>query len=225
MSRFGKWLATAVCVAALVQVSQAGLSVGGKLWMVSFDDSAGADSAFMFGPKADLSGDTFWLSGMFLFGKADASDGSGETLDMQDGEALVGMSLSLLDIGVGVRDTTWKFSYAGSSYGDLTIWGPMAYIGAGGFFGESPVGWYIGASYMFFDLGDLRDQQDALDEMDVSQDVTGEHYNVEAGLSLALDRFSATLGYRQKTFVNWDGSNGMPDLSQKGIAASASFSF
>jgi hypothetical protein len=215
-----RWLAAVVCVLGLAMTAQAGLSVGGKLWYVSFGDDE-LDSAILIGPKLEISGETFWLSGMFLFGSAEVSEGGvTEDIDLQDGEALIGASFQLLDIGVGIRDTTLRFRGD-----DMTIWGPMAYIGLGGPFGETPFGWYIGGSYMFMDLGDLKDLQDDIEEMGGDADITGEHYNIEGGVSFGMERFQATLGYRMKKFLNWDDKDENGDLTQSGLAASASFTF
>jgi hypothetical protein len=231
MSRTVRWLAAALCAVGLVQAAEAGFGIGGKLWMIGFDKSTGLDDTIMFGPKAEWDGETFWLSGMFLFGsaKSEYTEEYGgytytykETMDLQDGEVVFGASFSFIDIGVGLRNTTWSFKEEdGTKYDSLTIWGPMVYIGAGSSFGESPLGWYAGVSYMFLDLGDLTDETDE----DGRSIDTGEHYNVELGLSLALDRFSATAGYRQKTFLNYDGDKDTLDLTQKGVAISASFNF
>jgi len=206
----------------MVTAAQAGLSVGGKLWYVSFGDDA-VDSALMIGPKADLSGENVWLSGMFLFGSTEAG---GEDIDQQDGEVLVGLTLSLFDIGVGLRDTTWKEGLrVGGQTEDMTIWGPMAYVGMGNSFGDSPIGWYAGASYMFMDMGDLKDAQDDLKSMGINEDITGEHYNIEVGLSFSAEHFQATVGYRIKKFINYNNKEELGDATQSGLAASASFLF
>jgi hypothetical protein len=222
MNRTVRWMAAALCAVGLVQAAEAEFSVGGKLWMVNFDDAVGLDSTIMFGPKIDLSGETFWLSGSFLFGSADSNEpyyGVDESTDMQDGEVLLGMSFSFIDVGLGFRDTTFGYKEKGKTADKLTIWGPMVYVGTGSMFGESPLGWYVGASFMFLDLGDLSDVQDVLDSAQVNEKVTGEHYNIEVGLSATFEHFSATAGYRYKAFLNFD------DDTQSGIAVSASFIF
>jgi hypothetical protein len=218
--KFVRQFVAAVCVLGLVTAAQAGVSLGAKAWYVSFGDDD-LDNAILIGPKVDLSGETFWLSGMFLFGSTEVSEGGmTEDVDLQDGEALIGATFQLLDIGVGIRDTTLRFRGE-----DMTIWGPMAYIGLGNTFGESPIGWYVGGSYMFMDMGDLKDAQDEIDDAGGDLDVTGEHYNIEAGLSFSAERFQATVGYRIKKFLNWDGEGETGDLTQSGVAASASIVF
>lgn len=236
MARFGRFLAAAFCVAVLAQSSQAGFSIGGKMWAVMFDESTGADDAVVLGPKAEWDYDMFWVSGMFLVGEAKASNGSDQSLDMQDAEIVAGVSFRFVDFGVGIRSTTWQSLTAGTygyERGETTIWGPMLYIGAGDKIGNLPLGWYAGASYMFLDMGDLSDAQDRIEDAGWDADVTGEHYNIEAGVSYSYKKFSATLGYRYKAFRNWTGGYKyvdytyypVPDWTQQGIALSASYNF
>ena len=229
MNRTVRWVAAAVCAIGLVQAAEAGFSLGGKLWYVQFEDKS-VDSTFMAGPKAEYSSGDFWVSGMFLVGKTKVSgqvpaqyydpyygyytvnqDVSFD-VNFQDAEVVGGMSFSVVDVGVGMRHSTWTFKGAGGEE-NVRIYGPMAYAGAGAPFGKSPIGWYAGASFMFLDLGNMKD---------VAGD-SGEHYNVEGGLSFAANRLQFTLGYRIKKFTKYDSKDN--DLTQSGPAASGVFTF
>jgi hypothetical protein len=213
--KLAKGLLAGILVMSLAVSAQAGLSAGGKLWYAVFD-ADGAESALMLGPTLSIGGDTMWLSGMYLKGSLDEEGGS---IDFADSEVDLGFSLDTLDIGVGVRYSEWTSKFGGSAQ-DIAIWGPMGYLGLGNSFGESALGWYIGASYMFMDLGDAADYEDKYD----IKDATFEHFNAEAGLSFSAARIQATLGYRMKHYINYsDEQSG--DFGHKGVAASASFVF
>jgi hypothetical protein len=177
----------------------------------------------MLGPTLSLSGDTMWLSAMYMMGTLKSQDSDmGVDMDIADSEAVLGFSLDILDIGVGARYSTWT----DKSGDELKILGPMAYVGLGNTFGESALGWYVGASYMFMDLGDAKDLQDEIDAAGINADVTFEHFNVEAGLSFSQERLQATLGYRMKYYLNWnEASDYTADIGHSGVAASASFVF
>ena len=224
-----RWLTAVVCAASLVQAAEAGFSLGGKLWYVQFSDETVSD-AFMIGPKAEFSSGDFWISGMFLVGKTDVSgqvpvqyydpyygyytvnqDVSFD-INLQDAEIVGGMSFSMFDVGVGMRSTTWTFQGEGGKT-DVNIFGPMVYAGAGATFGDSPLGWYAGASFMFLDLGNMKDNFGD----------SGEHFNIEGGLSFSVKKVQFTAGYRMKRFLKHDSKD--DDLTQSGLAASGVFTF
>lgn len=186
-------------------------SIAGKVWYA--DSGLLEESTLMYGATASLGlGEELWLSGMFLMGTYDDVAGTGEDWESADGELMLGYSFSILDIGIGARYSLWTFR--SSDFEDeINIFGPMAYIGLGDSLGESPLGWYIGGSYMFKDLGDAYENDDYRD--------TFEHYNIEGGLSLFLEPVTATLGYRYKEYVNFDDI----ELNFSGVAASLGFGF
>ena len=66
--------------------------------------------------------------------------------------------------------------------------GPMIHGAAGTAFGDSPLGWYIGFSYMFHNLTQEEDESDC------------KHYNAEGGLFYSGGRCGATAGYRYKKY-------------------------
>jgi hypothetical protein len=184
-------------------------SIAAKAWYVDTDGAE--DPALFYGGTASLSlSDNLWISGMYLMGSFNDLLGAGVDLDSADGELLLGYTAKILDIGIGGRYSRWSVVNAGDSISDLDIWGPMVYVGLGNSFGDSILGWYVGGSYMFKDLGDADD----------ANIPTFEHYNVEGGLFLAIDALSATVGYRYKA---WTDSAYDRDFS--GVAASLGFGF
>ncbi len=184
-------------------------SIAAKVWYAEMEEID--DSTLMYGGTVSLSlGETAWLSGMVLLGTYDDVWGSGVDYDSADAEIVFGLSFGILDVGIGARYSLWTLSDAWGNEEELTIFGPMAYIGAGDLIGDSPIGWYIGASYMFKDFGDA-DDYDWVDGF--------EHYNIEGGLYLALDPLMATVGYRIKEYVEYD------DSVFKGVTASIGFGF
>jgi hypothetical protein len=191
--------------------ASASISIGGKAWYAEVNDDT-VDPALLVGPTLSIDlGDTFWVSGMYLFGSYDSKVGDA-SVDSDDAEGVFGMSISIFDLGVGARYSTWKYGD-----GNLDYWGPMAYAGVGDTFGESPIGWYVAGSYMFYDLGEARDAKD-----DSGLDVpTFEHYNIEGGLFLTTEHFGATLGYRYKAFTD----SALSDVDFSGVAVSASLVF
>jgi hypothetical protein len=214
MKRMMRWFAVVVCAAGLAGVANAGagMEVGAKLWYVMFDDSTGIGDTVMGGPKFQWSspGGAFWASllGMVGQGTFDTTD---DNITLVDGELMLGFSLPWIDVGGGLRYTTWEFT-GGDSF---NIYGPMVYVGTGTTFGRSPVGWYLGGSIMVLDLGDIEDQGGE----------TGEHFNVEAGLFFAKKHVGATLGFRYKGFLSYNDANETADLTQMGPALSAVVKF
>ncbi len=188
----------------MVMSASAGMQVGAKVWMVDTEyqhpgfEKQEADGLAV-GPTVSFDlGESFWLSAMWLVGEEDWGEGGEGTT--QDAEAVLALALDWFDIGVGFRYSEDEDLTDGAKF---RKYGPMAYLGAGNSFGDSPLGWYAGASWMFADLNDDWDW--------------GEHYNVEAGLSFYLDPLSATVGYRVKD--HYDSDN---DLTYKGVTASLS---
>ncbi len=183
-------------------------SIAGKIW---YADLTGNDAALLYGGSMSLSlGETLWLSGLFLTGTYEDIDGVvGIDYDTKDAEIILGLTFNILDIGIGARYSEWTFT-DGVDEVDLAIFGPMAYVGIGDLIGDLPFGWYVGASYVFKDLGDA-DDYDFIDNF--------EHYNIEGGLSMSFDPLTATLGYRVKKYVNYS------DLTFKGVTASLGFGF
>jgi len=206
-------------VAALV-VSMAGVasasSIGAKLWYAEADGVE--DPAMHYGVTGSLSlGGDLWISAMYLMGTFDnvgatpARSGvaaySGASVDTVDGEVVLGYTANIVDVGLGARYSEWTIGDATES---LAIFGPMVYIGLGNSFGESPLGWYVGGSYMFKDFGDAYDE---------NAEDTFEHYNIEGGLFLSIEALVATVGYRVKDYVNFD------DSAFSGVAGSVGFGF
>lgn len=206
------------------------------------DNQMKLDNVALVGPKFELTfpESPFWVSGMLLYGSTEG-DIEGPVVDswgsqvgsvdgsfdftLTDAELLAGYSYNVIDVGIGVRHTTWEAAklnynmvFVDGSWiaetlpdSELTIFGPVVYLGAGSQFGDSPMGWYAGGSFMFIDLGDEED---------------GEHFNIEAGIFFSKGHISATGGYRMKKFLNYDDSNSEDgDTSQSGLAVSASFAF
>ena len=204
----GRVVVVGLLLSVLMVVSAtAGMTVGAKVWVVdeSYQFDGGAEhtaDGVAIGPviSVDL-GDTFWLSASWLIGDNEWEDGADETV--QDAEIVLAMSLDWFDLGVGFRYSEDEDLVTAANY---RKYGPMAYVGVGNSFGDSPIGWYAAASWMFVDLNDDWEW--------------GEHYNAEGGLSLYLDPFSATVGYRYKS--HYDSDN---DLVYQGVTASASMSF
>ena len=183
-------------------------SIAAKVWYADANELE--DPALHYGLTGSLGlGESMWISGMFLTGTFD--DGLGTDIDVEstDAEIILGGTYDMLDFGVGMRYSQWTFG--DSAVNDEFIYGgPTVYLGLGNTIGDTPVGWYVGGTYMFFDLGDAYDDD---------WEDTYEHWNVEGGLFLAMGSVSATIGYRYKDFVNYD------DSEIAGIAGSLGFGF
>jgi len=197
-----------ILVAALV-MSIAGAasasSVVGKVWYA--EASTIDEAALLYGGACSLSlSESLWLSASYLMGTYDDFD-----IDTKDGEIVLGYTANIVDFGIGGRITSW--SATDDADDDFLIFGPMVYVGLGNTIGDLPLGWYVGGSYMFLDLGDAYDEDD-------DSIPTFEHYNVEGGLFLALGQLSATCGYRYKEYTDSD-----IDLDFSGIVASAGIGF
>jgi len=187
---------------------QAELSVGAKAWYADVEEAD--NPAFMVGPVMCVDLDRgFWISGTYLWGRYAFSDGT-KDLDTADAEVVLGYTASVVDVGLGARYALWR-DPGSEAGGEFKIWGPMAYVGVADTFGDSAVGWYAAASWMFKDFGDARDLEHDLDV----DGLTFEHWNAEAGLFLTGERVTGTFGYRHKAFVEEDY-----DVSYSGVAAS-----
>lgn len=203
----GRVVIVGLLLSVLMVVSaSAGLQVGAKAWMIegTFDGGGGEldTDGVMVGPTLSIDlGDSLYCSAMWLIGEEDW--GGGLEYDTQEAEIVLAIAFDWFDIGIGCRYTEDELQSDGTKARRL---GPMAYLGAGNSFGDSPLGWYAGAAWMFVDVDDDWD--------------AGEHYNVEAGLSFYLDPISAAVGYRMRD--HYDADN---DLLYKGVTASASIAF
>ena len=197
-------------VAALVVSVASGAfasSIAAKVWYAEVDGID--DAALHYGASGSLSlSEKVWISGAYLMGTFDDALGTGVDFDSADGELIMGYTADIIDIGIGARYSEWTF---GDADDEFQIFGPMVYLGAGNTFGyDCPLGWYIGGSYMFKDLGDA-------DDADLED--TFEHYTAEGGLFLSIESLTATAGYRIKDYVNFD------DSMFSGFAATVGFGF
>ena len=189
-------------------------SVAAKVWNAEADGID--DPALHVGVSASLSlGGNLWLSGQYLAGTFEDVFIMGNDFDTVDGEIVFGYTANIVDVGLGARYSEWTF---GNNSDEFQIFGPMIYVGVGNTFGDSPVGWYIGGSYMVKDFGDASDDGD-YDAPEFSGLDTYEHYNIEGGLFLVMDWLTATCGYRIKDYVNYDES------VFKGIAGTVGIGF
>ena len=201
-------------LAAALVMSMAGVasasSIAAKLWYAEVTNIE--DPTLLYGVTGSISmSEKLWLSAMFLTGTYDGKNTSGVTIrdvDTTDAELVIGYTANIVDIGVGARISQWTWEGIDD---DFLMFGPMVYVGIGNTIGDSPVGWYIGGSYMVKDFGDAYDKD---------WDATYEHYNVEGGAFLAMGSVSATVGYRIKEYTDSD-----VDLDFKGVAASLGFGF
>ncbi len=185
-------------------------SIAAKAWYAEATDIK--DPALLYGLTGSLSlSENLWISAMFLTGTYDGENDAGLPIldvDTTDAEVVLGYSFEYIDIGIGGRVSQWKWQNIDD---DFLIFGPMVYAGLGDSIGDTPIGWYLGGSYMFKDFGDAYDKD---------WDATYEHYNIEGGISLALDPLSATIGYRIKEYTDSE-----VDLDFKGVAATLGFGF
>ncbi len=180
-------------------------SLGGKFWYAEADGID--DPAMHVGVTGSLSlGGNLWMSGMYLLGTFEDAVW-GEDFESADGEIVFGYTANIVDIGLGARYSEWAI---GNNAEEFKIFGPMVYVGLGNTFGMSPVGWYVGGSYVIKDFGDAYDND---------WEDTYEHYNIEGGVFASAGALVATLGYRVKEYVNFD------DSVFKGIAGSVGFGF
>jgi hypothetical protein len=187
-------------------------NISAKVWYAEATDIE--DPALLYGATGYLDlGANIWISAMFLTGTYDGNDTDGNRIrdvDTTDAEALIGCSLlnGILDIGVGGRFSVWEWQ---GIQDDFQMFGPTAYIGLGDNFGDLPLGWYVGGSYMFKDFGDADDKNWA---------ATYEHYNVEGGIYGTVGALVATVGYRYK-----DYTDSKVDLDFRGVTASIGLGF
>ena len=177
----GRVVIVGLLLSVLMVVSaSAGLSVGAKMWVQELSIDDGVDDltadGLGLGPTVSIDlGENLWLSGSWIVSVLDFDDGSDMTT--QDAEAVLALSFDWIDLGIGFRYSEDEFP----DQSKTRKYGPMAYVGLGSSFGDSPLGWYAAASWMFVDLYDDWD--------------AGEHYNAEGGL------------YRQTLISNWNHIN------------------
>ncbi len=152
-----------------------------------------------------------WLSGTYLQGEANSAPGTqwGD-FDESDADIFVGYSFEIVDLGIGVRNTqidrTETVNIDGRTFStgegsvDETLFG--AYIGMGTLLGDGPFGLYGGGTLL-----------------------ANGTVNAEGGMSLSLDPWQITLGYRYMSIeVDISGDDTRQDDHQ-GITAGVSFSF
>lgn len=210
MGRIVRWL---LLLAAFGwgAVAEAGFTTGGKLWYMQFSD-ASVDSALAMGPKAEYTTGDFRVAGLYMLGHGKRAGGG---IPYHDAELVAGLSLGIVDAGIGLRHMTWTF-YEGGTGSDVRVFGPMVSMGAGApLLPGTPLGWYANSSIMFLDLGNM-------DRHSPSGD-SGEHCNIEGGVSYSMDRLHLTCGYRVKFFIQYDGPDN--DLTQSGLTLAATYVF
>lgn len=189
-------VAVGICGVAQAQ-NDVTLNVGVKVWEVDASYQGNEEitgNGTFFGPiiGLDLPND-FWISAWAVQGELEYT-GNAYSYDTMDSEIVFGKGFfNLVDVGLGFRySETYNDDVEKSA-----SYGPVVYIGAGGGFGNSPLGWYGGSSWMFEDLNDDWE--------------AGQHINVEGGLYLAWERFMISAGYRWRN--HYDATN---DLVYKG---------
>lgn len=211
-------------VVAAVALSIAGVAsasnLAAKFWYAEME--ALDETAMNYGVSASVSmSDTLWFSAAVLTGAYDTPDDwlSAE-IETIDGELVLGMTASIVDIGIGARYSEWAFlvplGNGQAREDELKIFGPMVYIGLGNTFGDAPIGWYLGGSYMVKDFGDAYDDDDL--------DYTMEHYNVEGGLFATLGSLVVTGGYRHKEYLD-SGDELIDGMNFSGATGSVGFGF
>ena len=163
--------------------------------------------ALLWGPTVSLElPERFWLSGTYLQGDMEYDDVDLET-DETDTEAVIGRSFDWLDVGAGYRyEEHGLGSMDRVNQLDVEVSGPAVYAELGTSFGDMPLGWYLGGSWMFSDIED---------EME-----NGENFNVEGGLGLLYQRLQGTVGYRYKSFYDFE-----ENLDYQGVTGSLSVRF
>lgn len=181
-----------------------GASVAGKVWRSTLSLSTSgidleSDATLMLGGTLSLDlGDVFWVTAQYLQGDFEFSlPGGTLSMNEKDAEVVVGMSFDVFDVGVGARYVTMGSDDIGS---EDSVFGPMVYVGVGSVIGDSPVGFYVGASLV---------------PMTSDEDAYLEHYNVEGGLFASLPPLVMQVGYRYKNFYNVEGV----DVYQAGAVA------
>jgi hypothetical protein len=173
--------------------------IGAKLWAASDNYDA---SGVLFGVLGHYAiNEQLWVLGQAYVGSME--DDSGFTEDELDIEGAVAWSFPYIDVGAGFRYA--KFTYEGV-YTEES-YGPMLYLGSSQYFGDLPLGWYAGFSWMFYDLGE-------------ANGYGLEHYTLEGGLSYAIKQVSLTAGYRYKAYY----ADGI-DYDQSGLTFGAVYHF
>lgn len=212
-------------------------SIGGELWYPGIDvpgyrgRDVNIDPGFTWGPIIFINfANNWWVSGMFLTGTYDYGpvgedfyrdwyEKRGGELKSQDAEVVVGRFFNFFDIGGGLRYTAWKrgAKTGGREEQDITTYGPMVYLGASPTLGKTPggglLGGYLGASWVFAELGNEEDT---------------EHVNFEGGIFFIQKKLKGTLGYRYKNYYKLYENYGELDgdsLIFKGFIGSLSYLF
>lgn len=210
--------------------------VGGKLWYADIKvpkfagEEVDIDPGFTWGPIVSLRfANNWWVSGMFLTGTYDYGPvrdyyqdwyERGGEFSSQDAEIVVGHSFNFYDLGFdlggGLRYTVWEWEPDARREGeepDITTYGPMISVETSRNFGRTPVGVYLGASWVFAELGDEEDT---------------EHVNFEGGIFFIMNKLKGTLGYRYKNYYKlYENIVGFDSdaLTFKGIVGSLSYLF
>jgi len=185
-----------------------GLSVAAKVWYAVFDfDGEESDSTPLIGGTASLDlGEAFWVSIQYLQGEFEFDNPAFRDTEEKDGELVLGFNFEIFDLGVGVRVT---------EINEVVVYGPVAYVGIGSTFGDSPFGWYGGASIVPIMVTDEGDETDV------------KHWNIEGGIFFSSAPFTAQVGYRHKSYLevedSWTGES--LDVSVGGAVAAAGVSF
>ena len=200
-------LAALLCIAPnrVAADGDFGQKLGLKVWTIDmefqwpYEDKVTGDGVIA-GVTTSLDfPEDFWLSFYCMFG--DLQFGTVKSSESLDVELLFCKTLDMFALGLGARHWATETIRSNDTESDYTLFGPMLYVGLGDVFGESPLGWYTSATWMFLDLEEDWDD--------------GRHYILEAGLFLALDPVTATLGYRRREHYSQDN-----DLVYHGVTAS-----
>ncbi len=178
------------------QDDEFGFSLGAKVWVVDTSykwpgSPERTGSGTLIGPVIEFDFPAgFWFSSWLLAGEVEFT-GNAYNYDISDGEAVIGCDIGgLFDLGIGYRSEEAVSDVMSGSSQTLTSAGPLVYIGTGSMFGNSAVGWYTGASWMF---SDMEEDYEA-----------GEHVNVEGGLFFVTDYFMLSGGYRWRNHYDQD---------------------
>lgn len=138
-----------------------------------------------------------------VFGDYDYDYGATES--SSEIQVVLGKAFQYFDLGVG-------FEYISGSYDDdgftneYQQYGPMLYAATGMPFGEGPLGWYAGGSFVPKLFGDYEEFSEPF-------------LTLEGGIYGSWEQWMATLGYRVIGLVDDIGGG------NQGIASSVAFKF
>ncbi len=164
------------------------ITLGIKTWNASLSaDNLDGGSGLFHGLIFSMGRRRLWASLGYVEGDVDfTTEFLSGSIEEVDSDIIVGWSFARLDVGVGYRHAEFT-TKTGNVTISTTSSGPMVLLGGGDHFGQSRLGYYWSASYMFEDMDD--------------DDGAQEHVSGEGGVRwTSRGNLSILAGYRYKGY-------------------------